>query len=352
MQNKLWYNKRVLVTGHTGFKGGWLSLWLKKMGADVHGIALSPNTQPSFYELTKIEDQIAGRLIDLKDYEAIKNAVLDIRPQVVFHLAAQPLVRKSYDEPITTFSTNVMGTAHLLEACRAISELEAVICITTDKVYDNREWVWSYRENDNLGGKDPYSASKACVEHLVNAYRSSFYNSLKVPIVTARGGNVIGGGDWGEERLVPDLVRAVGLNAPLEVRSPNSIRPWQHVLVLCHGYLALAEGALSEKLQDQSAWNFGPLESDFVSVNKLLSIFKEVGYTHEVYRNSIEEKPESKILSLDSSLARAKLEWQPELSLNEAVAWTAQWYQKAQKGASMRDYTISQIETYCKRLVR
>lgn len=350
MQSATWGNKRVLVTGHTGFKGGWLSLWLDLMGAEVHGIALAPDTDPSLHAVADVDARISGRLLDLRDAEAVAQAIAVIRPQVVFHLAAQPSVRRSYVKPVDTFATNVMGTAHLLDACRAVPELEAVICVTTDKIYDNREWVWPYRETDPLGGKDPYSASKAAVEILVGAYRNSFYSPRNIAVLTARGGNVIGGGDWSEDRLVPDLVRAVERGKPLEIRAPDSVRPWQHVLVLCHGYLALAERALAGTLPDQGAWNFGPSEADCVPVRQLLKDFEIAGYPHEIQITQADEKHESRMLSLDSSLARAELGWRPALDLQEAVAWTTQWYAQAAQGLSMQAATLDQIATYAGRL--
>lgn len=350
MQSEIWNKKRVLVTGYTGFKGGWLSLWLDQMGAEVHGIALAPDTDRSLHTAANIGSCVNGRLVDLRDADAVEHAVAEIQPQIVFHLAAQPLVRQSYDQPVVTFATNVMGTVNLLESCRAIPELEAIICVTTDKVYHNHEWVWPYRETDSLGGKDPYSASKAAVEILVGAYRNSFYKPLDIPLVTARGGNVIGGGDWAIDRLVPDLIRAAVHEKPMEIRSPESVRPWQHVLVLCHGYLILGEKAILRTLPDEGAWNFGPLEDDCVSVRELLNAFEVAGLPHAARINPNEEKPESRFLSLDSSLARTALNWRPALHLKEAVEWTADWYKQAEKGDSMQAMTLSQIRQYAERL--
>lgn len=346
----IWRGRRVLVTGNTGFKGGWLSLWLAHMGADVRGIALTPNTEPSLYELARVGDQIVTHLIDITNAEALAEAVAQIAPEVVFHLAAQPLVRLSYDAPLLTFATNVMGTAHLLEACRALPDLKAVVAVTTDKVYENREWPWPYRETDALGGKDPYSASKAAAELAVLAWRRSFFEESGVPVITARGGNVIGGGDWARDRLVPDLFRAFETGTALSIRSPGSVRPWQHVLALCHGYLDLAEAAMAGSIVGEGAWNFGPLSPDCVSVADLLSLFQTAGVAPEIHRLAGDGKPESRILALESAQARADLGWRPALELPEAVEWTAQWYLGALRGKDMQSATLAQIEAYVARI--
>jgi CDP-glucose 4,6-dehydratase len=350
VNTEVWKGKRVLVTGHTGFKGGWLVLWLDMMGAEVHGLALEPDTTPSLFVSAEIEDCVHSNIVDVRDELAVRETIAQIQPEIVFHLAAQPLVRRSYDEPLGTFATNVMGTANLLEACRNVECLKSFVCVTTDKVYENREWVWPYRESDPLGGKDPYSASKAAAELVTLAYRRSFYEALDRPVLTARGGNVIGGGDWAEDRLVPDLIRATQNQQALEIRSPNSIRPWQHVLVLCHGYLTLAEQAMAGAIDGEGAWNFGPLSPDCVTVSNLLTQFSSAGMPCDLDIEPSDEKVESTMLSLDSSMARRDLGWQPALELPEAVAWTAQWYLAELDGKPMQSVTKAQIEAYASRV--
>lgn len=345
-----WRGRRVLVTGHTGFKGGWLSLWLSRLGAEVHGIALAPDTEPALHRLAQVDQRVAGRLIDITDAVALARAVDDIGPQVVFHLAAQPLVRLSHDAPLRTFATNVMGTANLLEACRGLPDLQAIIAVTTDKVYENREWLWPYRESDPLGGKDPYSASKSAAEMAVLAWRRSYFATRDVPVLTARGGNVIGGGDWSADRLVPDLFRALESGRRLAIRAPASIRPWQHVLGLCHGYLALAEAAVTRRIPGEGAWNFGPLSPDCIPVADLLARFAAAGCAPGVDVVPGDGKPESRLLALDSSQARGDLGWRPALELPEAIDWTTRWYLAAAAGADMHAETLDQIDTYAARL--
>lgn len=347
---EIWRGRRVLVTGHTGFKGGWLALWLARMGAEVHGIALPPDTTPALHDLARVGEHVRGRLLDITDAPALAEAVAAMAPEVVFHLAAQPLVRLSHDEPLRTFATNVMGTANLLEACRAVPGLRAIVAVTTDKVYENREWVWPYRETDPLGGKDPYSASKSAAEMAVLAWRRSYFDRAGVPVLTARGGNVIGGGDWSVDRLVPDLFRALASGQPLDIRAPRSVRPWQHALVLCHGYLDLAEAAMAGTIPGEGAWNFGPLPPDCVPVADLLARFADAGVAAEVRLVPGDGKPEARMLALDSAKARADLGWAPALDLAQSVDWTARWYLAAAAGADMQAETLAQIDAYAARL--
>jgi CDP-glucose 4,6-dehydratase len=341
---------RVLVTGHTGFKGGWLSLWLADLGAEVHGFALEPHTTPNLHDLVALTDHVRSRIGDIRDRERVAEVVNDIKPDVVFHLAAQPLVRRSYRDPLESYATNTMGTAHLLEACRGVDNLRAVLCVTTDKVYENREWPWPYRETDGLGGKDPYSASKAAAELVALSYGRAFFAERNVALLTARGGNVIGGGDWSEDRLVPDLVRAHASGEVLRVRSPNAVRPWQHVLGLCHGYLRLVEAALASEVPGEGAWNFGPTAHDFATVRDLVERCGQAGLRAEVSYGAGDNPAETKFLTLDSSKARSALGWDPRLDLDEALVWTADWYLAAARGEAMIDWTRRQIAEYTARM--
>ncbi|MEC9347465.1 MAG: CDP-glucose 4,6-dehydratase [Pseudomonadota bacterium] len=340
-------DRRVLLTGHTGFKGGWLALWLHRLGAKVTGIALAPETRPSLFDLAGIAGTLTDIRLDIRDADALAAAVRAANPEIVFHLAAQALVRRSHDDPLGTFDTNVMGTANLLQACRGLEDLRAVICVTTDKVYENHEWVWPYRETDALGGKDPYSASKAAAELVALSYRRSYFAPRGVPVLTARGGNVIGGGDWSADRLVPDLVRAVATSEPLPIRNPDAVRPWQHVLGLCHGYLLLAERAVAGAIPGEGAWNFGPAPDEVCTVAHLLDRIGSHWTLPEIRHVAGDGKPEARLLSLDSSKARAELGWRPAMDLDAALAATAEWYRLALGGRDdMAAVTLSQIAAY------
>ncbi len=345
--------RRVLITGHTGFKGGWLALWLQGIGAEVHGLALAPDTDPSLFAATGLGGLLTADLrCDIRDAAALAAALRQTDPEVIFHLAAQPLVRRSHDAPLDTFATNTMGTANLLDACRALPRLRAVICVTTDKVYDNREWQWPYRESDALGGGDAYAASKAAAELVTGAYARAHLGPRGISVHTARGGNVIGGGDWSEDRLVPDLARAWAGGGPLRLRNPQSVRPWQHVLCLCHGYLALADRALAGDIGAQGAWNFGPDTGGHLSVAGLLKLFAAVAPVPPVDAAEPDGKPESTLLALDSSRARALLGWQPALDIGDAARLTAEWYRAARAGGDMLAITRAQIADYRAALAR
>lgn len=345
-----WAGKRVLVTGHTGFKGGWLCHWLSALGAEPLGIALAPNGTPSFFGLTGMARWMEGATIDIRDAPALSKVVTAMVPDIIFHLAAQPLVRRSYDDPVETFSTNISGTAHILEAARGLANLQAILVITTDKVYLNREWPWPYRETDTLGGKDPYSASKSAAELVTASYRDSFFKSRGIPVMTARGGNVFGGGDWGADRLVPDLVRAMAARSPLQIRAPTAIRPWQHVLTLCHGYLSLGEQAITRSDLYDTAWNFGPSTDEMLSVQGLLGLFERFDNCPKIELVPSDGRPEAHLLNLDSSLARNQLGWLPRLTLEEGVEATVQWYNAASDGNDMHALTMAQIAGYQARL--
>ena len=319
--------RRVLVTGHTGFKGSWLALWLRELGAQVSGISLDPETSPNHWDLLGLE--INDHRHDIRDADGLQRLVAAARPDIVFHLAAQPLVRRSYGDPLATWSTNVVGTANLLEACRSAPSVSAIVVVTTDKCYENRDWEWGYRENDRLGGHDPYSASKAATELVVASYRQSFFHEPGSPLLaSARAGNVIGGGDWSEDRLIPDLVRARAAGAPLEIRSPQATRPWQHVLEALSGYLLLGQGLLQGRRDFARAWNFGPDGDSNCSVEQLLTAIKREWPAIEWRQTGKPMLHEANLLQLDATLARQKLGWRPIWSLNQALAVTAAWYRR------------------------
>lgn len=321
----IYRSRKVLVTGHTGFKGSWLALWLQELGATVNGLALAPDTQPNHWDLLKLG--IQEDVVDIRDCVAIAKCLDDTKPEIVFHLAAQPLVRRSYRDPLETWSTNVIGTANLLEACRQTPSVRAIVVITTDKVYENREWLWGYREVDRLGGHDPYSASKAATELLVASYQKAFFSDASAPLLaTARAGNVIGGGDWSEDRLVPDLVRAMQNGTNVEIRSPHATRPWQHVLECLSGYLLLGQNLLEGNHECAEAWNFGPEVASNQSVANVLAHLQT--YWPELqWRITEQSHPhEAHLLYLDSSKATKRLNWQPVWSLKTSLAATADWY--------------------------
>ena len=347
-----WQGCRVFLTGHTGFKGSWLALWLAQMGAQVRGYALDPWTQPNMFtaaSIGRLIDDIRGDVLDLAKLRA---SMADYKPEVVFHLAAQPLVRRSYADPLGTYAVNIMGTAHLLEAVRDIPSVKAVVCITTDKCYDNKEWVWPYRETDSLGGYDPYSSSKACAELVTAAYRSSFFSgeSQRKPpvwVATARAGNVIGGGDWSEDRLIPDLVRGFTSGKPVRIRRPLAIRPWQHVLEPLHGYILLAECLLAAEPGSASAFNFGPDEQDAWTVEQIATKMASVwGNGANWVRDVDAGSHEAAYLKLDSSRARTQLHWHPKLTIERALEWTTSWYGSFALGADMQAFTLEQITRY------
>ena len=335
--------RRVLITGHTGFKGSWLAFWLARLGAQVTGLALAPAAQPNHWD--EISACATNICADIRDLEATTRAIEACRPDIVFHLAAQTLVRESYQQPLTSWSTNVMGTANVLEACRRAPSVEAIVVVTTDKVYANQEWPWGYRENDRLGGHDPYSASKAAAELVAESYRKSFFHQDNPPLVaTVRAGNVFGGGDWAAGRLIPDVVRARYAGQPLEIRSPMSVRPWQHVLECLSGYLMLGHRLLEADTECASAWNFGPPPTDCRTVSELLQSMKR-HWPELAWKTA--DKPglhEAGLLSLDCAKAHRELGWSPTLSLDESLALTAQWYRHFHETAET--LTEVQLEYY------
>ncbi len=350
-----WSGRRVLVTGHTGFKGGWLALWLRKLGAEVHGYALDPPTQPSMFQSADIGSTLASDTrADLANLEQLRQCVLDYRPQVVFHLAAQPLVRAGYRDPLGTLASNVMGTAHVLQAILASKDTQAVIAVTTDKVYRNDGSAGSFQEHDPLGGRDPYSVSKVAAEFVVAGYRECFFggrNDHPARLATARAGNVIGGGDWAQDRLVPDCLRAFASGQSVDLRYPDSIRPWQHVLEPLAGYIRLAEQLLGERGEDfAEAWNFGPNAADEATVGAVASALARLwGDSARVsmpVRGTAGVLHEARELRLDSNRARVRLGWQPRWSLQEALERTVSWHRSWLGHADMRQFSLRQISEY------
>lgn len=346
IQLSFWKDKRVLVTGHTGFKGGWLTLWLNSLGAEVCGVGLLPESNPALFDLAAIDTQCQSHILDIRNLEAITACIQSFKPDIVFHLAAQALVRRGYANPHETYATNVMGTVNLLEAARACTSIRTIICITTDKVYQNNEWLWPYRETDTLGGLDPYSSSKAASELIINTYRSSFFNSGQA-LASARAGNVIGGGDWSADRLLPDAIRAWSSGQTLEIRRPDAVRPWQHVLDCLHAYLVLAE-KLWGNPQLAGAYNFGPSDSDSASVkdviNQAMIFFDPTGKT-EFHPTSVGPH-EAGQLRLDVSLALQKLGIQGQWNLNQALEKTLNWYKKQLLGQDAAQLCLQDIQTY------
>jgi CDP-glucose 4,6-dehydratase len=343
-----WWGRRVLLTGHTGFKGAWLALWLQSLGAHVTGFSAGPPTRPSLYELARVGEGMSGVEGDVRDPESLVRTVAESEPEVVIHMAAQALVRRSFAEPRETYATNVMGTVNLLDAVRREGAgVRALVSVTSDKCYENREWEWGYREDEPMGGHDPYSNSKGCAELVTSAYRNSFFSTDDGPrVASARAGNVIGGGDWGEDRLVPDIMRAALAGDEVRVRNPNSIRPWQHVLNPLSGYLMLAQ-ALWDSPEHASGWNFGPAEADARPVGWLVERMAEL-WPQEL-RWVLDDGPhphEARYLKLDSSRARMRLGWRPPVGLDEALASIVEWYQALSEGADMHAVTVGQIEAF------
>lgn len=352
MDFKFWQGKRVLLTGHTGFKGSWLSLWLQSLGVELLGYALQPPTNPNLFEVGRVADGMTSVIGDIADYKHLQQVMADFRPEIVLHLAAQSVVSTSYLDPVANYQANVMGTVHVLEAIRQIGGVRSVVIVTSDKCYENREWVWGYRETDPLGGYDPYSSSKACAELVTAAYRDSFFNSNHysehgVAIATARAGNVIAGGDWTADGLIADIGRALLQKRTILIRNPYAIRPWQHVLDALNGYLILAEKLYTKGTAFTEAWNFGPYESSVKSVGwiveQMLSLWGESA-TWETTQGSTFHEHIS--LSLDSSKARFKLAWQPKLSLEDSLKQIVAWNKAYQSGEDMHQVTKATIHQF------
>ena len=346
VNSDFWRDKRVFLTGHTGFKGGWLALWLQSMGAHVVGYALAPPTNPSLFEVARVGADMTSIIGDIRDLATLRAAFVKHQPEIVIHLAAQALVRHSYIDPVETYSTNVMGTVNVLEAVRNTDSVRAVVNVTTDKCYENREWVWSYRENEAMGGFDPYSSSKGCAELVTAAYRRSFFQPNGIALASARAGNVIGGGDWADDRLIPDFLRAIDAGATLKVRSPKSTRPWQHVLEPLSGYLRLAEYLFVEGNAFAEGWNFGPNDEDARPVSWIIERLAEMQQGMKWQYDPAPQPHEAHYLKLDSSKAKIRLDWQARWRLQTALQKTLEWHQAWRNGEDMQAVTLSQIAQY------
>ncbi|MBR9703003.1 CDP-glucose 4,6-dehydratase [Candidatus Woesearchaeota archaeon] len=345
INKEFWKEKKVLVTGHTGFKGSWLTTMLLELDANVTGISLAPYTKPAMFEALKLAEKITHYETDIRDYEAIKKIFVKTQPEIVIHLAAQPIVRLSYDDPLWTYTTNTIGTANILQAIKETNtnKVRSAVFITTDKVYENKEKEIAYKEDDELGGYDPYSASKACAELIIKSYRRAF----KIPVASARAGNVIGGGDWSQDRIIVDIIRAVfEQKEKVVLRRPEAIRPWQHALEPLTGYLLLAEKQWGE--QGGEAWNFAPLKENCISVEALTKLGLETISMGEYDVERDDAKHEATLLMLDSSKAEKELGWKQQLNINEAIIWTFDWYKKYYAGKDMYAFTKKQIEDFLK----
>lgn len=342
-----WAGRRVFLTGHSGFKGGWLALWLSELGAEVYGYSLAPATTPSFHDQAGLASCMAQQFADIRDAEQLQRSLLAFRPELVLHLAAQPLVRESYHSPAQTYATNVTGTLNLLEAVRQCDSVRAVLVVTSDKCYANREWLWPYREQDALGGHDPYSSSKACVELLCASWRESFLRDAGIALATARAGNVIGGGDWSADRLLPDILRAWDSEQSLTLRYPGAVRPWQHVLDPLQGYLQLAHGLLEHGQQMADAWNFGPDSQGTATVGEVVTAMSQHWPGAARWSVGAEAQPhEAGLLTLDSSKARTLLNWRPCWDLRQALTRTLDWHQAWRDGQNMQHYSRTQIAAH------
>ncbi len=349
MNKRFWQGKKVLITGHTGVKGSWLSIWLKSVGAHVIGYSLPPPTKPSLFQIANVADNMVSIIGDVRDLEHLKAVTKDNKPEIIIHMAAQALVRYSYINPVETYSTNIMGTVNLLEAVRKSKDVRVVIIVTSDKCYQNKEWFWSYRENEPMGGRDPYSSSKGCAELVTFAYRNSFFLKKEndVSIATVRAGNVICGGDWAEDRLIPDIMKAFMGNRPVIIRYPDAIRPWQHVLEPLNGYLCLAEHLWEKGLEFAGAWNFGSNDKDIIPVSRIVEHMIDLWGDNACWKkDSGEHLHEANYLKLDCSKANNLLKWSPKLNIKTALKWIVEWYLGYQQNENIRNLTEAEITRY------
>ncbi|PYU08342.1 MAG: CDP-glucose 4,6-dehydratase [Acidobacteria bacterium] len=352
LNRSFWSGRRVFLTGHTGFKGSWLSLWMEALGANVTGYALDPPTQPSLFELAGVRRTVRSIRGDIRDFSGLKTALADARPEVIIHMAAQSVVRRGYEDPVETYSSNVMGTVNLLEAVRQLKLPAVIVNVTSDKCYANREWVWGYREDEPMGGRDPYSSSKGCAELVTTAYRESFFPAATfekhgVALASARAGNAIGGGDWTSDQLIPDIVRAFVAGRPCLIRNPSAIRPWQFVLEPLRGYLTLAERLLQDPSRFASGWNFGPVDTDAKPVCWIADQLARSWGDHASWVHDSGVHPrEAHFLKLDASKSKACLDWHPVVRLEQALEWIVEWYRAFQAGEDLRAHTLAQIERY------
>ena len=350
--NDFYRGRKVFITGHTGFKGSWLSILLNWLGADVHGYALKPPTNPSLYEIAKVDQIVSSTIGDIRNFNFLAEKLNDINPEIIIHMAAQPLVRESYKNPRETYEINVMGTVNLLDAARQVKSVKAILNITTDKCYENKEWLWGYRENEPIGGYDPYSNSKGCSELVTASFRNSFFNSKEykshgVALASARAGNVIGGGDWASERLIPDFIRSITLGEKVIIRNPYAIRPWQHVLEPLSGYLTLCEKLFSGGSFFAEGWNFGPNDEDAKNVEWITNKICQLWGQDAAY--DLDKKPqphEAGYLKLDCSKAKALLAWHPQWNIDKSLKMIVDWHKASLNNANMRDFTVGQIKEY------
>ena len=353
MRPSFWLGKNVLITGHTGFKGSWLSLWLQKAGANVVGFALAPPTSPNLFTVANVAGGMTSVEGDIRSLDQLDAVMRKHKPEIVIHMAAQALVRYSYEEPVETFATNIMGTVNILESVRRSDSVRVILNITSDKCYENKEWLWGYRENEPMGGHDPYSSSKGCAELVTSAYRESYFSGGQggSVVATARAGNVIGGGDWAKDRLIPDIMAAFMQKRPVEIRYPESIRPWQHVLEPLNGYLQLIEHLWEFGEKYTGGWNFGPADDDAKPVMWIVDrLIKMWGDGASCKVDAQAHPHEANYLKLDCSKARQLLKWQPQLNLDSALEWVTHWYQEYHRGGDLRGLTEAQIAEYQKRL--
>ncbi len=355
INKNFWKGKKVFITGHTGFKGAWLSMWLQSLGATVAGFALPPSTDPNLFSALNLKEVMQSVFGDIRDLDLLKSQIKKFDPDIIIHMAAQAIVRQSYQNPVETFAVNAIGTAHILEAVRYTDNTKAVVCVTSDKCYDNKEWYWKYRENDSLGGWDPYSASKGCAEVIISSYRDSFFNRENytkhgVAVASVRAGNVIGGGDWGQDRLIPDIMRAFSADERVVIRNPLSIRPWQYILDLLSGYLLLAERLYENGADYMEAWNFGPNDNDEKTVQDIVTLISKMWGERahwELDRDTADHLHEAYILKLDSSKSRNRLGWAPKFSLEHSLEFVVDWYKQFYSNNTLiREITENQISSF------